>query len=593
MAAPRSTTVADAAALALGPLLIALLVGSLVFFLAEVLYAGQYSFRLNWTLGFYVVGCVLVARIAIELDAARSHLYGVILASAAYLALVQFVEYPRDTVAAHFGWLINLGLLAVVWWSAQKLTWDCTFIDEQREADDRSVLEAALGERPMSTAPTDPTPHRDWWDRWTAYQAARAKQPHTPGVWVVYFSLAALPLFGLGGAVLPASEPERRNYGLWLLTVYVASGLALLLLTTFLGLRRYLRQRGVNMPATLTGAWAGLGLGLILTLLVLGAFLPRPTTDHPFFQIMAANSPERQASDYAPLREGGTKGEGRQGTQADSTGTQPGDADNPKQQPGDQETEGAGDGGSGKGSGKSADKAGGEQGEPRAGSGQSAGEQGQGGRQGEPKSGRGQPQSRQGERRSSANASSPALNAVGQVAGWLKWLVFAVLIVVVIGVVVYLLVRHLAHFTDWAQRWLDAWQRWWASWFGPREATMATPTEAVAPAPVPQRSFAEYRNPFAAGPPQRSPVVLVRYSFAALEAWAAERATSREPNETPLEFAQRLTPAELATSAKQLAQLVGRLAYAPGPLPANTLAVLERFWDVLTDTPVAAEATER
>ncbi len=74
-----------------------------------------------------------------------------------------------------------------------------------------------------------------WW--------RRSRGKHTPGVWVLYFSLAALPLFGIGQHWVPAADVGRRRYVFSLLLVYVASALALLVTTSFLGLRRYLRQR--------------------------------------------------------------------------------------------------------------------------------------------------------------------------------------------------------------------------------------------------------------------------------------------------------------------------------------------------------------
>src|SRR5215208_4212150 len=71
---PPST--ADYVVTALSPVLVMLMVGSLVFFLVEVLYEGKYSGRLLYTLFFFVAGAVLTARIAIETDASRASLYG-------------------------------------------------------------------------------------------------------------------------------------------------------------------------------------------------------------------------------------------------------------------------------------------------------------------------------------------------------------------------------------------------------------------------------------------------------------------------------------------------------------------------------------
>src|SRR5437764_7282670 len=144
MAADREPpTLADYAVIAVSPALIMLMVGSLVFFLVTVLPTGDYKERLLYTSFFFVFGAVLVARISIQLDAARATFYGVGLAVVTFLAMSAYVDYPSGTRLKSFGWLVNLGLMGVIWWSAHKLTWDCTHIDEKREASGRGVLAAA------------------------------------------------------------------------------------------------------------------------------------------------------------------------------------------------------------------------------------------------------------------------------------------------------------------------------------------------------------------------------------------------------------------------------------------------------------------
>src|SRR5258707_1162713 len=143
MAAEReSPSVADYVVTGIGPALVMLMVGSLVFFLVEVLYAGKYSDRLLYTMFFFVFGAVLVARISIQIDAGRAKFYGIALAIVVYLALLSYVEYPSGWLKS-WGWLANLGLMVLVWWSAHKLTWDCTHIDEKAESSGRGLLNAA------------------------------------------------------------------------------------------------------------------------------------------------------------------------------------------------------------------------------------------------------------------------------------------------------------------------------------------------------------------------------------------------------------------------------------------------------------------
>src|SRR5262245_18343297 len=101
------------------------------------------------------------------------------------------------------------------------------------------------------------------------------------------------------------------------MAVYVASGLALLVTTSLLGLRRYLRQRKVKIPAALTASWLGLGGVLILVFLVLGTFQPRPHSEVPWFGLERAGKSEREASKYAQLQSNSGKGEGAEGEQAE------------------------------------------------------------------------------------------------------------------------------------------------------------------------------------------------------------------------------------------------------------------------------------
>src|SRR5262245_46036026 len=122
-------TLADYLAFVLSPVLIVALVASLVFFLIKVLYAGggperefDYTERLQWILFFFVVAAVLIARISMRQEiAGRAWIYGLALGIPTYLGLQWFVGYPEGLLAA-FSWAINLVLIALVWWSAHKLT---------------------------------------------------------------------------------------------------------------------------------------------------------------------------------------------------------------------------------------------------------------------------------------------------------------------------------------------------------------------------------------------------------------------------------------------------------------------------------------
>ncbi len=152
-----------------------------------------------------------------------------------------------------------------------------------------------------------------WWQRYVDKQ----HRPHAPGVWVVYFSLAALPIFGFGQWFIPESNTGARRYVFWLLSVYVASGLGLLLTTSFLGLRRYLRQRRIEMPAMMSNLWLGTGAVIVFALLIVAALLPRPSAEYAVSRMpFSVTSPgDRGSNRFAPdpseAADDGRKGQGQ------------------------------------------------------------------------------------------------------------------------------------------------------------------------------------------------------------------------------------------------------------------------------------------
>ena len=182
-------TAADIIVAALSPILIMGVVGSLVFFLAEIFYAGRYEGRLLYTLFFFVAGAVLVGRVAVAVDRTRAWAYGAILALVTFLALRIWVEFPKDNPMAPFKDLINVVLIGVVWWSSNRLVWDCTFIDDKRRGSGKGLLAAAGWERRSGIRPDvvedieeDEGQYepgwRGWYKRFDQWQKAREKAAH-------------------------------------------------------------------------------------------------------------------------------------------------------------------------------------------------------------------------------------------------------------------------------------------------------------------------------------------------------------------------------------------------------------------------------
>jgi hypothetical protein len=619
---PRKS-LADYVAIVISPVLIMALVGSLVFFLLEVIYQGRYQGSLQHILFCFVFGAVLVSRMSMEAGTSdRAGLYGLVLGVVTWLALVRFVEYPEDSPMAPWGWAINIVLIGVIWWSAHRLTWDCTLIDDEVDASGTGLLQSAGLEKPadgaVADSKTDGEGNRKktkdaegllgWMERYRRYRDKRRKQPHSPGVWVVYFSLAALPLFGLGQSQIPSGETPRRHYAFQLMCVYVGSGLGLLLTTSFLGLRRYLRQRTLRMPAGITTAWLSLGAFLIVIMLCLGALLPRPADPQPFFD-WRFGSKDRDASRWAQAGDGKERRKDEEASQ-----TEKGNQKDANQQSSNNGDKAGGKNGKGKASGKNkgndkqqdgkrqdgkqedgkqsdADKD--KDQEKKDGSAGSKKDDDSKGRRrgGREEKEKAKSQGNKKDRTTKAQErapSEPSGTFMKQAAAVVKWGVIGILVVLVVFFLLRSGLRFLANFTDWARRLLAAFQAWWQGLSGLwQRSGQARERSAAVKARVPPRPFSAYPDPFLTGRAEdMSASELVRYSFEALEAWAREHDLGRRGQETPGEFARRLGEALPAVQkgAHHLIAYYASVAYARAKLSDACRDPLRDLWLTLGDS---------
>lgn len=255
---PKSA--ADYATIAVAPLLIFLMISSLVNFLMLIFYHGRFPERLSWTLLMFTLGAVGIARIAIERDRAYSLGYGGILGLITYLALLRFVDSPA----------FSFVILIVIAYLADVIVRDCTLIDDDVDASCQGLMDSGrLFVKQKIESSTDgesskPEP-----------TSKRKRKTHQPGRTIMYLALAALPLFGLGQFML-RNSPDVWSRARWLLAFYLFASLSLLVTTSFLGLRRYLRQREVEMPSDVSVGWLTGGLGVIALVLMLAYIAPLP-----------------------------------------------------------------------------------------------------------------------------------------------------------------------------------------------------------------------------------------------------------------------------------------------------------------------------
>lgn len=619
-------TLADYLVVAISPALIMTLVGSLVFFLIDLFYQGQYPERLHVIFALFVMASVLVGRIAIEMGSSHAAMYAGPLAVVTFIALQRFVQFPGGPAFYTLG--VNAGLVGLILWCSQKLTWDCTFIDESLEESGEGVLRTMGLDPPRAKhAPATPSASAT---REEIVAASSKPRPHSGGVSVVYFSLAALPLFGIGQRFLPPADLDRRRYAFLLLCVYVGSALGLLLTTSFLGLRRYLRRRRLQMPTAMAGVWVVTGCILIAAILGFAALLPRPNPEYAISEVpWKWSSEQRSASRHAV---------GREGTQDSPKGSAPGEDDAPKhaektsdqanqvstnarrpddEQRGDGKTASGGrdpkpvesaarQGRDGKpdDSSDAADRAKGRS-EEQSNSKASSGEKGRrepsrGPAPAGPKTSQGQAFESKGEDKAPtrgksaslppqpppATPQSPSVPSAWNFSwgGILKWLFYLALVIAV----AYFGWRSRTALVQALREFWEALRSFWAQLFGPKGGSpQAASDPSVGEAKAAPRPFAAYADPFAAGWADRwSPDQLVRYSFAALEAWARERGCPRGPEQTPREFADTIgdRSPRMKGPCLTMAELYCRVAYAGGGLPADTMASLREFWQQLTST---------
>jgi len=233
----RHQSVADYAAIALCPSLIVLLISSLVYFIVMCVYRGGYSGRIGYIWFMFILGAVGIARLSIEESRKYAFGYSAVLGGATLLVLSQFMTVQGPLAGLTL--VINGATIALVWFLADRITYDCTVIDDEEDASGQGLLDGLTDD---GGAANDTDQH------------ATRKRGRQPGRTVLWLTAAALPIFGLGQIMLPDDARWQRS-AIFALAIYLFAALSLLVATSFLGVRRYLRQRGVDMPANVSTAW--------------------------------------------------------------------------------------------------------------------------------------------------------------------------------------------------------------------------------------------------------------------------------------------------------------------------------------------------
>jgi hypothetical protein len=583
----------DYALAGIAPFFIIGMIGSLTFFLITVFYRGDYPARLMWILGLYTFASVLIARIAIEQTRTYAMGYMVCLGLATLLVAPRFVA-----IQGPMGWLtlpLLVFFLVLIAFLADRITFDCTSINEADASSGVGLLQS-LGLNKAETYQKS----EELQSRPGAHLKRRKK--HNPGVWVLYFALMVLPLFGVGQFFI--RDAANRTFSHRLLFVYLFCTLSLLVLISLLSLRKYLREREIEMEIPFAIRWLSIGIAAVSALLVVFALLPIPNQslwswDLP---VKITNRDDLQAhkmgwgnegvEDKNAVPPGAQNGEqpdapngdeGKPAKEQNNAAGKPGEGKPIQDEQGDSEQGAEQSNGNerseGKGKGREQGKdQGKEQGEGDGNPREKDGGQQQPGNQ-QPndqqpdqqpdKQDAGQPQQAQ---EPPQNQPPPAPPPQSWSMQWnfgplLQWLVVLVLLIiaVIFGI------KYRKAIVDFFRNLLG---RTAADASTDVNQNKAETAELFPP-------FLSFQNPFANR--AMSTEQIVRQMFRALQSWGHERRVVRSVEETPDEYVRRLGRRypEQMQNLVSLGSLYGRLAYARGKVASQELAPLQELWQWL------------
>lgn len=638
---------------AIAPVFIIGMIGSLVYFIIIVCYEGPFTARLMWILGLYTVAAVLIARIAIEQSRQLAFAYMFALGAATLFVAPQFMTISGPL--AIFTFPILLGLLVLIAVLADRITFDCTSMNEQHRSTGIGLLQS-LGlvesERKGKTSDANIKTAIESEDATKPDVATSKKSPrrkHNPGVWVLYFALLALPLFGLGQLVI--RNPIDRRWAFTYLFVYLLSSLFLLVMISLLSLRKYLRERGVPMETAFAIRWLAIGMTSVFVVLFLLSMLPIPShsllsMDLPF---RFTSRDDLQANKWGWGNEGAPGdgpeiGQGAEGNEKNENGDNQGQPNEPNQKKSSDENAKSGDRPNGNQDSQSpsqnSSQKGKSEGDTKQGDKAEAGKDQEGKRQSEaedaakpdsskpdetdpskqdnaknekgepdknnepapkdnqpqqnrskepPKGDQPPPQEQKGGKQPKperAPEPPPQQQTPSMSIQWnLPALVQWLVMLVLLVVAVIFGIKYRNELVRAAREFMD----WINALLGRKKKSLTPAAQELEGATTIAElypPFSSFSNPFQAGSGW-SREQMVRHMYLAVLSWGYERRVVRGEEETPEEFIRRLARRfpEQQESLSMLGRLYNRIAYARGTISAAEIRPMMELWQWLLAAP--------
>ncbi len=611
---------------AIAPVFIIGMIGSLVYFIITICYQGSFTERLMWILGLYTVAAVLIARIAIEQSRQVAFAYMFALGTATLFVTPQF--FVVSGAMAVFSFPILVLLLVLIAVLADRITIDCTSMNEQVQSTGVGLLQSLglvkserkksepklTSSRKVDESPTDETKKK-----------SSKNRKHNPGVWVLYFALFALPLFGLGQLVIQ-SDVDRR-WAFTYLFFYLLNSLFLLVLISLLSLRKYLRERGVPMETSFAVRWLVIGMTSVFLILMVLSLLPIPGRS-----LLSMDLPFRITSrDDLKANKWGWGREGAEGDGPKQGEPKPDEGEAQDKPGGNQDGKGPDEGGKKTGDKIKEGKPSGENsknGEPQQEDSKSKSddprngeEKNQGNEKGKPEDGErkdGKPDDQTEKNKDQAPQNEPkqndnqpvdarkpppenkpqenkpqgkqpqqppqppqpaprSLSIQWNLSAALQWLLMLVLAIVAIVYGILYRAQLLAA--------IKSFQDWLSALFGGKKSSVAQANRSAEDATTleaPYPPFHTFENPFLAGNGWTREQV-VRHMYRAMLSWGYEHRVVCREDETPEEFMRRLFRRfpEQQESFSMLGMLYNRIAYARGKVTSSELKPMTDLWQWL------------
>jgi len=559
--------------------------------------------ELRWVLTCFIAAVVLIDRVrAYYGDAAAATPYQIGLGIAVGLFILRFTPASGGVapVSPSWGFVLSFGATGAVWWLADRLARASMVDAANADAASAGIYERLNERRRQETSKIDgtgetPVPR-------ARRAAGKSKRFKHPGLAVACFTGVGCVLFALTEPVVSRAGSDLREASFRYLVAFVGCGMFLLATTTLVSVRTYVHKKGIEVFPGAVPIWLVSAGVVVLAILALARILPAPSPGGvpQMIAAMARRGTPRQGSGFRAPVPGTTRPKpGERGARARPEAEvahtmDTGGADRPRKagdssKPSDKgesrqgqqarkDRQGQGNGKAGGGSrlgslGRSMAEAMGfgDDGKGGGGKGKGGSSKGAGGAKG------GKP----GSGKQTRGVAAPSGSGAGSLDKVVKFLA----VIIVIALIVFMLIRlasairkHHRTIRERLKRMLDALRDMFK-----RKAR--APGEAAGAEGRRYARLSSFANPFDAEGNLRevSAEEAARLSYQAILAFTRELGIPRREDETPLEYARRMSKAlpQIRMQVQTATLMFTRVEYACKSLQADDIARMRSLWGFL------------